>query len=389
MGARFRDLAPWLTYGLLWGRLIVVSIGWVWWFVAVALILSLAVNLVLHKPVGQTADTLAARPASSFVTGLLMLLLTGPVTILLGATIIGLAVVPFVLCAVVLAWITGKVAVARWIGRTILGYGAEDTQLESLLAVVIGFASVCLLYTVPIVGLMTWALVGVLGLGSATLTVMAALRRERAKRRPKTEPPPAPADTGLDRDVPPAAPVIPAAPMMASTLPPRAYEPPPIAPLPPGYEPPPVPPAPAMAATAGGAAVALPGTNRATFLDRVVAGALDIVFVLFVFNMFLDRWVWDDGSATMFLCFAYFVTFWAWKSTTLGGMVCNLRIVRLNGAPLTGSDAVVRGLASVFSFVPLGLGFFWILKDPDRQAWHDKIAGTVVIKDASSLTTGS
>jgi uncharacterized RDD family membrane protein YckC len=251
-----------------------------------------------------------------------------------------------------------------------------------MLAVVVGFVSVCLLYAVPIVGLMTWALVGVLGLGSATLTVMAALRRERAKRRPKTEPPPAPADSGVDRDVPPAAPVIPAAPMMASAGPPPSYEPPPMAP-PPAYEPPPMS-APAMAATTGGAAVALPGIGRATFLDRVVAGALDLLFVAFVYNMFFDRyWRGADGASMLFFAFAYFVTFWAWKSTTLGGMVCNLRIVRMNGTPLTGADAVVRGLASVFSFVPLGLGFFWILKDPERQAWHDKIAGTLVIKDTS------
>jgi len=174
MAARLRDIAPWVTYGLLWGRLIVVSIPWVWWFVGVALILSLAINLVLHSAVGQSADTLASRPAGSFMTGLLMLLLTGPVALLLGATIIGLAIVPFVLCAVVVAGITGKVAVSRWIGRTVLGHDSEETHLQAMMAVLVGFAAICLLYAVPIVGLMTWALVGVLGLGSATLTVMSA-----------------------------------------------------------------------------------------------------------------------------------------------------------------------------------------------------------------------
>ena len=383
MAARLRDLAPWITYGLLWGRLIVVSIPWVWWFVGVALILTLAINLVLHSAVSQSADTLAARPAGSFMTGLLMLLLTGPVALLLGATIIGLAIVPFVLCAVVVAGITGKVAVTRWIGRTVLGHGSEETHLQAMMAVLVGFAAICLLYAVPIVGLMTWALVGVLGLGSATLTVMSALRRERAKRRPKAEPPPAPAD--LDRGAPPPAPPIPAMPMMASAVPPRAYEPPPMTSAP--IEPPP-PPMPDM--PAGAAAAALPLVTRATFLDRLVAGALDIFFVLFVFNVFLDRYFWRDESVIFFLCFAYFVTFWSWKGTTLGGIVCNLRVVRVDGQPLTGADAIVRGLASVFSFVPLGLGFLWILRDPQNQAWHDKIAGTVVIKDMNPpLTTNS
>ena len=384
VAARLRDVAPWITYGLLWGRLIVVSIPWVWWFVGVALILSLAISLVLHSPVSQSADTLASRPAGSFMTGLLMLLLTGPVALLLGATIIGLAIVPFVLCAVVVAWIVGKVAVARWIGRTILGHGSEETNLEGLTAVLVGFASLCLLYAVPIVGLMTWALVGVLGLGCASLTVLGALRRERARRRPKTVPP-APAEAGGEA---PPAPPVPAMPMMASAVPPRAYEPPPMPSMPAEPPPPPMPDIPL--AVGAGAATALPLATRATFLDRLVAGALDLLFVAFVFNMFLDRlFLWPDGQVWLFLCFAYFVTFWAWKGTTLGGIVCNLRVVRTNGAPLAGADAVVRGLACVFSFVPLGLGFLWILRDPQQQAWHDKIAGTFVIKDPtqSQLTT--
>jgi uncharacterized RDD family membrane protein YckC len=30
----------------------------------------------------------------------------------------------------------------------------------------------------------------------------------------------------------------------------------------------------------------------------------------------------------------------------------------------------------------IGLGYFWAIWDKDGQAWHDKIAGTVVIKRA-------
>jgi uncharacterized RDD family membrane protein YckC len=374
MGAQLRAVVPWVTYGLLWGRLIVVSIGWVWWFVAIALILTMAINLMLHGAVGHAADTLATRPASAFMTGLLMLLLTGPIAVLLGATIIGLAIVPFVLCAVVVAWIVGKVAVSRWIGRTILGYGPDDTRQQALLAVVVGFASICLLYAVPLVGLVTWALVGVLGLGAASLTVMSALRRERGPRR-KARRDPAAEDA--------AAPAPPAPPLehpgMAFVAAEPVYEPP-IPPIPPVPPPPPMAPMPPAAqAMPGAAGLAL--TTRATFLDRVAAGALDVAFVLFVFNAFLDRFLLvSDAEAQFVLLLAYFVTFWAWKGTTLGGIVCNLRVVRLNGAPLAGADAIVRGLASIFSFVPFGLGFFWILRDPHQQAWHDTISGTCVVK---------
>ncbi len=39
-----------------------------------------------------------------------------------------------------------------------------------------------------------------------------------------------------------------------------------------------------------------------------------------------------------------------------------------------------RQLAMFISLVPLGLGFWWMLWDPRRQTWHDKIAGTVVVR---------
>ena len=52
---------------------------------------------------------------------------------------------------------------------------------------------------------------------------------------------------------------------------------------------------------------------------------------------------------------------------------------RLDGSPLRFVDALVRGIASLFSVAVVGLGFFWILKDEERQAWHDLIAGTYVV----------
>ncbi len=385
LSGRVRAVVPWITYGLLWGRPLVPSLGWVWWFVAISLVLTLAVNLILHGPVGRSADTLAARPASAFLTGLLMLLLTGPLAVLLAATVIGLAVVPFFLCAVVVAWVVGKVGVSRWIGRNILSHDPEETPLQAMSAVLAGFAALTVLYAVPLVGFVTWAIVGVLGLGTATLTVLGALRRERATARPPAAIPPAtagvPADVSLDESgvippVPPPPPLPPAAPAASWAA---APAPPFMAAPSTGDEagpPPPPPPPPSAPRGAAG----LTGMSRATFLDRVAAGAIDVLFVAFVFNVFLARHVWRDGEWQLFLLLAYFITFWAWKATTLGGIVCNLRVVRLNGAPPAGADAIVRGLASLFSFVPFGLGFFWILRDPERQAWHDKIAGTLVVK---------
>jgi uncharacterized RDD family membrane protein YckC len=55
-------------------------------------------------------------------------------------------------------------------------------------------------------------------------------------------------------------------------------------------------------------------------------------------------------------------------------------VVRTHGVELRFVDALVRGLAGVFSIAALGIGCFWMLNDPERQTWHDKIAGTLVVK---------
>src|SRR4029079_13737129 len=116
---------------------------------------------------------------------------------------------------------------------------------------------------------------------------------------------------------------------------------------------------------------------RAAFRDRLAAFVLDVILVLLAKEI-LDLTRRD--SAFFLLLLAYHIGFWTWKGTTVGGIICQLRLVRTDGTPLRFADALVRGLASIFSLAVLGLGGLWILKDPERQAWHDRIAGPYVVK---------
>jgi uncharacterized RDD family membrane protein YckC len=359
LGDTMRGVMPWLTRGLLWGRLIVPDIGWVWSVLFVFLILTLAINVLLHEPVGAFAATLSAKPFSAFATGLLVLLLAGPVSALLAATVIGIAIIPFFLCAIVLAWITGKVGVLRWIGRTIFSRGAEpETRIQAMRSVLIGFIAITLLYMVPVVGIVTWAMIGVFGLGAATQHFLSGLRRERPAKPPK-------------------APKASAAPFVASspadsvrldTAPPVASQP--VAPEPAAPPPPPV--------YELGDKRAFP---RAAFLDRLAALAIDLILVGIMTSVLVSsRRTFDDEPYFPMLFFAYMVLFWAWQGTTLGGIICRLRIVRADGKRLEFVDAFVRALSAVLSVAALGIGFLWILRDPQQQAWHDKIAGTIVVK---------
>jgi uncharacterized RDD family membrane protein YckC len=77
---------------------------------------------------------------------------------------------------------------------------------------------------------------------------------------------------------------------------------------------------------------------------------------------------------------AYFAGLWAWRGSTVGGTIVGLRVVRLDGQPVTIAVAFVRALAAAFSWMIFFLGFLWIAWDAEKQGWHDKIAGTVVVR---------
>lgn len=113
---------------------------------------------------------------------------------------------------------------------------------------------------------------------------------------------------------------------------------------------------------------------RAGFWERMGAGFLDIVLVSILGGLV-------GGPPLGFLvALAYFAGMWAWKGTTIGGIVLKLKVVRLDGQPVTFPVALVRGLAAAFSIIVCFLGFLWIAWDNDKQGWHDKIAGTAVVR---------
>jgi uncharacterized RDD family membrane protein YckC len=79
---------------------------------------------------------------------------------------------------------------------------------------------------------------------------------------------------------------------------------------------------------------------------------------------------------------AYGAMMWKLRGSTIGGIVFDLRVVRLDGRDIDWETAIVRALGCFLSLAVAGLGFFWIAFDDHKQAWHDKIAGTVVVRVA-------
>lgn len=357
-----RALVPWTTRGLLLGRPIVPDLWWMWPIIGIFLFIYLMVNALFANHVRAVAETVSSRPLSSFLLGLLMLVLAIPAIAILAATVVGILVVPFVVCGLVVAALIGKAGVMRATGRSVITEDEDAGRLRAFGSIVIGFAVLTIAYMIPVLGFITWAITGAIGFGGATTAFRAALRREH------------PARARAPLPIEPAAtvepqPTVAAAATPAYTAPVSAFVPETNAAA--GATTSSVPPPP----------VSVPGDlgvyPRAAFLDRVAAFAIDAILIGIVVNVLnLDR---NDGSFPLLLL-AYHIAFWAWRGTTLGGIVVGLRVVRVQGTDLRFADALVRGLTAIFSIAALGIGCFWMIQDPEKQMWHDKIAGTLVVK---------
>ena len=77
---------------------------------------------------------------------------------------------------------------------------------------------------------------------------------------------------------------------------------------------------------------------------------------------------------------AYFIFFhWVWGQT-LGKMAVQIKVVSIDGGPLSFGQAVGRYLAMFLSAIILGIGFIMAGIRTDKRALHDLLAGTRVIR---------
>jgi uncharacterized RDD family membrane protein YckC len=102
---------------------------------------------------------------------------------------------------------------------------------------------------------------------------------------------------------------------------------------------------------------------------------LDLLIVAIVFNRLHEGY-----NLHLIVLAAYGAIMWKLKSATIGGIVCGIQVVRLDGRPMDWTTAIVRALSCFLSLAAAGLGFIWIALDAEKQAWHDKIAGTIVVR---------
>ena len=354
-----RSLRGWLVHCFFKMRPLAPQVGGVWVVAGVVFLIYLIVAALFPKPVEACVGEITRRPVTTFLTALFAILLIPLILVIVAATGVGLIVVPFLLAALLFGAIVGKAAFLEFLGLSVGRAFGGNAVMKPLLAFLIGSIILTVLYLVPVIGLVTLGVTAVWGFGAAVTAVFASVRRERAARRAAQPTPDAPAGT-MNAGA--------AAARTATEGNPGPAISPIGAPLEGAASPGPMA-APVTAPAAASEAFAYP---RASFWERMGAGFLDIVLVSIV-----SGWL---GPFWLVVTLAYFSGMWAWRGTTIGGIVVNLKVVRLDDQPVTFPVALVRALAAAFSVVVLFLGFFWIAWDKEKQGWHDKIAGTAVVR---------
>lgn len=124
----------------------------------------------------------------------------------------------------------------------------------------------------------------------------------------------------------------------------------------------------------------------ATVIDTVLILVVIVPLLLYIYGLdYLEPGVLIHGPMDFLISYVFpavaVIVFWKYRSATPGKMIISARIVdaRTGGRPSIG-QCIVRYFAYIISMLPLFLGFVWIAFDKRKQAWHDKLAGTVVVR---------
>ncbi len=355
----------WFAHTVLLLRPMSLTSGISWFFCLVSFASCIAVGFFLPRPVAETGQIIQERAPAAVLAGIAIVPAAAFLCFLLLLTLIGILAIPLVLGAVLVFSAIGNTALFQVIGKKMaphLGRGsveAPGTQpvttatppptpsghlsavqpdlqrpdYAPLVWICLGAIICWVLYTIPVIGFLASTAVFLLGLGAFTIYLV---ERTRPKGVPTTSP------SAHQGEPQPGSLALPVAPPVGAS--------------------------PAASVT--------PAEIPAEFWPRLLANIIDIVLLYTVLNtVHLNRY-------TLILWALYRFGMYVWRSATLGEIILGLEVRRHDGGLLTrdtGTSAL-RALASLISFLPLGLGFIWILFDPQKQAWHDKISRSYVVR---------
>lgn len=143
-------------------------------------------------------------------------------------------------------------------------------------------------------------------------------------------------------------------------------------------------------------AASLPRRLAAMFYDFLLSIALMMVVTL-LYQQVLLRLIYGSeqlkamaesggldidpllSTLLLFCLFGFFAKFWTHNGQTLGMQVWGVRIQNVDGSAIDLWQALLRFLIAIVSWLPLGLGYWWMLLDERKRTWHDIYSESQVV----------
>ncbi|MET0497911.1 MAG: RDD family protein [Steroidobacteraceae bacterium] len=352
----FDWLRTWLKHCLLLGRPLALEpgLGWAWSLAFGFLALYVCIALIYPSAVEKCVATLETRPGHSLLAALLSMFLSPVLMVMLAITVIGVALIPFVWIALFCAGIFGKVVVLAVLGRRLTRFISAGPLAHIAFPVFLGGLILIGLYLVPVLGFILYKLTELIGVGVVMYVLILAFKAHREQSAPPFAAAGGPTMMSTAVSAEGGTPTIDAKPYEYTYK--YTYTD-------------------ADAVPSAASPSAVQELPRAGFWIRMGALFVDGLLIAIALGA-----LHDSGDTWLLVLAAYGAIMWKLKGTTIGGILCNLQVVRSDGREIDWPTAGIRALSCFLSLGAVGLGFLWIVFDDNRQAWHDKIAGTLVVR---------
>jgi len=119
----------------------------------------------------------------------------------------------------------------------------------------------------------------------------------------------------------------------------------------------------------------------ASLLDSGIVTALNMVVALGAQATQNETVLAVAGFVNLLVSLVYYVYFIGNRGQTPGKMALKIKVVREGSERVGYGRAFIRETVGKFvSGAVFLLGYFWMLWDKKKQTWHDKMAGTTVVK---------
>ena len=352
MVEHFQELPLFVRECIFLARPISPNVKLTFYVAGVFLIFYLLLAALFPKPLERGRKAIEDKPFHAFFAGILVVACYIPFIVIMLITVVGALLIPVANIALISIAVFGKAVVVFFIGKQIARAVRASFFEHTFFSILIGGVIIYALYMIPFFGLFLWMILSLLGLGAVCIAIGDSISEKKAARLAAMPTPPA-------GSMPPP---IPGGPEGAAAT--AAY---PHGPVSPGT---------ALSQIDSATASLFP---RVGFWWRTLATLIDFILVGVITGLL-------NLDTPLIPVFAYFIIFWGWKGSSLGGMALGLRVQKLSGEPMDWSTAIIRSLSAIVSFLPFFIGFFWAGWDPENQSWHDKIAGTTVVQVPKGYT---